>query len=357
MAWQQTAKVAAFGAVSVAGFARADVPCLLSVEDCGRAKIGGVLHVNMQTGERTLTRVRSRHGGSIWDNTDNAGDGFLWWGFDGKIYTDGRYGHGSLVVDWGDIAFGSAVDGFEVAYGVTGTVWNGKQFADWPNVTAADAAVQGLSAQFYFYDKDNGRNSMTSVPLFHVQLDDLPGAVFDTDGNEQINSWIVQFDFGGQVAFTLGGPNGGDVDHDGLADFAFAYRFLQNQSSDQQGRCGPLLVLPGNAGGAGTSTGVENLCSWFNTVDENTGVKSGFKSNYWFNGAPYASFYLNVFGPGPCRPDFNGDGFLDIYDFTEFVTCFEGGSCPSGKTADYNGDGFSDIYDFTDFIVDFEAGC
>ena len=58
-----------------------------------------------------------------------------------------------------------------------------------------------------------------------------------------------------------------------------------------------------------------------------------------------------------CRADFNDDGFMDIYDFTDFVTCFEGGDCPPGKSADYNGDGFADIYDFTDFVTDFEAGC
>ena len=58
-----------------------------------------------------------------------------------------------------------------------------------------------------------------------------------------------------------------------------------------------------------------------------------------------------------CNADFNADGFVDIYDFTDFVTCFEDGTCPPGKTADYNQDGFADIYDFTDFVTDFEAGC
>jgi hypothetical protein len=41
------------------------------------------------------------------------------------------------------------------------------------------------------------------------------------------------------------------------------------------------------------------------------------------------------------------------------VTCFEGSSCPSGDplAADYNGDGFVDFFDYTDFVLDFEAGC
>ena len=60
--------------------------------------------------------------------------------------------------------------------------------------------------------------------------------------------------------------------------------------------------------------------------------------------------------PG-CRADFNDDGFVDFFDFNDFVTCFEGGSCPAGKSADYNNDGFADFFDFNDFITDFETGC
>ena len=58
-----------------------------------------------------------------------------------------------------------------------------------------------------------------------------------------------------------------------------------------------------------------------------------------------------------CSADFNGDGFVDFFDFNDFVTCFEGGSCPDGTTADFNGDGFADFFDFTDFVTAFEAGC
>ncbi len=60
--------------------------------------------------------------------------------------------------------------------------------------------------------------------------------------------------------------------------------------------------------------------------------------------------------PG-CQADFNGDGFVDFFDFDAFVSCFEGGSCPPGKNADFNGDGFVDFFDYDDFIAAFEAGC
>ncbi len=62
--------------------------------------------------------------------------------------------------------------------------------------------------------------------------------------------------------------------------------------------------------------------------------------------------------PGPqCPPDFDGDGFLDLFDFDAFVDCFEGAACPPGRSADYDDDGFADLFDYDAFVADFEAGC
>ena len=66
--------------------------------------------------------------------------------------------------------------------------------------------------------------------------------------------------------------------------------------------------------------------------------------------------------PGECDPgcpaDFDGDGFVDFFDFDAFVACFEdANSCPPGKTADFDGDGFVDFFDFDSFVAAFEAGC
>jgi hypothetical protein len=63
-----------------------------------------------------------------------------------------------------------------------------------------------------------------------------------------------------------------------------------------------------------------------------------------------------IFLPG-CRADFNGDDFLDFFDYLDYVTCFETAACPPGKTADYNGDDFVDFFDYADFVDAFEAGC
>ncbi|QOJ00124.1 MAG: hypothetical protein HRU70_06335 [Phycisphaeraceae bacterium] len=58
-----------------------------------------------------------------------------------------------------------------------------------------------------------------------------------------------------------------------------------------------------------------------------------------------------------CAADFNGDGFVDFFDFQDYVDCFEGFACPDGASADFNDDGFVDFFDFQDFVDEFDAGC
>ena len=58
-----------------------------------------------------------------------------------------------------------------------------------------------------------------------------------------------------------------------------------------------------------------------------------------------------------CPADFNSDGFPDGFDYDDFVTCFEGGLCPPGKSADFNSDGFADGFDYDEFVLAFEYGC
>lgn len=58
-----------------------------------------------------------------------------------------------------------------------------------------------------------------------------------------------------------------------------------------------------------------------------------------------------------CPPDFNGDGFLDFFDYDEYVTCFETNVCPPGKTADFNNDSFVDFFDYDAYVEAFETGC
>jgi hypothetical protein len=58
-----------------------------------------------------------------------------------------------------------------------------------------------------------------------------------------------------------------------------------------------------------------------------------------------------------CPADFNADGFLDFFDYSDFVACFETGTCPDGRTADFNSDDFVDFFDYSDYATAFETGC
>ena len=69
---------------------------------------------------------------------------------------------------------------------------------------------------------------------------------------------------------------------------------------------------------------------------------------------PEALLWSRRITPPPCPADFNGDGFLDFFDYNDFVTAFEIGGA---LEADFNGDGFVDFFDYDDFVAAFEAGC
>lgn len=78
----------------------------------------------------------------------------------------------------------------------------------------------------------------------------------------------------------------------------------------------------------------------------------------WKSGADDTSVDNIVIGHAVgCPADFDGDGTPDFFDYDAFVVCFEGGSCPPGKTADFDGDGTVDFFDYDAFVVAFEAGC
>jgi len=68
-----------------------------------------------------------------------------------------------------------------------------------------------------------------------------------------------------------------------------------------------------------------------------------------------ASFSISTLGGGCPSADFNADGFVDFFDYDDYVACFEGFGAP-GCDADFNGDGFVDFFDYDDFVYAFE-GC
>ncbi len=338
-------------------------------EEAYPAKIAGHVYVNLATGERVMTPFNSRIGDLVWSNSDSGSNGNFYHGTDGRTRSDGRNAFNSMVVDWGDGPCNDlVVDGVSLAYAVPTTMVS----AD----PVSDPTIFGLNMFLNIYDAESGFNDPDDAAIFILGVTDLFGATADGNG------WIFTFDLAG-FEYTMGNT---DEDADGLPDHGWGYTFRQQQESDPRnlpgsvvtkGIVGPFLVLPGNAGGLGTppSAGVEDAIDWYNTFDgsfvfngsgydfgaSDTYTRSNYINSYFFGGAPYASYWLELYSSAPCGggcpADFNGDGFVDFFDFDDFVVCFEGGPCPPGKSADFNGDGFADFFDYDDFVLAFENGC
>lgn len=67
---------------------------------------------------------------------------------------------------------------------------------------------------------------------------------------------------------------------------------------------------------------------------------------------------LSAVGPRQvCPADFDGDGFIDLFDAIAYAGCFESGECDADRSADMDGDGFVDFLDWSLFMEQFEAGC
>lgn len=180
-----------------------------------------------------------------------------------------------------------------------------------------------------------------------------------------------------------------DLDGDGLYDFSWRVRFIQPGTEDLDGdgqidgvpaptdedMIGLMLGMPKGAifnsegdwegevdySVPGAGTGAEDRFVMFLGLD---GIRLG---SGWFGGhdcdqnpdgtpgfTPAAVFQHAIYGPsgggGGCRADINGDGQLNFFDVSSFLSQYSAG-------ADYNGDGQADFFDVSSFLSDFNAGC
>ncbi len=337
----------------ISGIALADEPAVESASDVRPMNYAGHLYINLTTGERVFFPVTDRSA-MIWANSSTPFS--MYYSVDGRTHSAGRATYGSMVESCGDIAFGASVDSIDIGYAIMGGI------AD-----PLSAGITGLSIQYWFYDNDNRNNSAGATYVGAVQVDDIPGDInlfdFNATGYTATIDGITPFILGDLTAGT-----GHDLDGDGLADIGIGVRMVQNTTP--KGVCGPLLSLPGNAGGTQLphSTGVLDEIDWYNSVDETTGAKLSFKGRWSFGGynpnsnpvVPYCSVYVGLRGTIPatfCPADFNQDGVVDFFDYDDFILCFEGTVCPPGTTADFNGDTAIDFFDYDDFIAAFSLPC
>ena len=71
------------------------------------------------------------------------------------------------------------------------------------------------------------------------------------------------------------------------------------------------------------------------------------------NGVHYGNLVELRCEDNPCEPDFTGDGQLDFFDVSAFITAFNA----MDPAADFTGDGQFNFFDISSFITAFNAGC
>lgn len=149
--------------------------------------------------------------------------------------------------------------------------------------------------------------------------------------------------FGVRVAINADTVVASSVYDDDIAtDSGSAYVFSRSEGTwSQQSK-----LLPTVGGGVrdwfGYSIAVSNDAAIVGSVFGSTKGKQGF-----------GSAYIYELSCSDCPADFTGDGTLDFFDISEFLTAF-GNQDP---IADFNTDGSFDFFDMSEFLTAFGAGC
>jgi hypothetical protein len=138
------------------------------------------------------------------------------------------------------------------------------------------------------------------------------------------------------------------------------YTFFTNSDDGSRLWIGNTLVVDNNglhgmlerSGTIGLRAGVHALKVEFFENGGGAGLIASYESPQLTKRTIPATALLR-----PCAADFNADGFVDFFDFDDFVACFDGTRCPLGQSDDFNDDGFTDFFDFDDFVNAFGSGC
>jgi probable HAF family extracellular repeat protein len=96
-----------------------------------------------------------------------------------------------------------------------------------------------------------------------------------------------------------------------------------------------------------------DLTGWSNLVPQDISYDGTSMTGWGFLSSDYRGWVIQGLPPVCCPADYNCDGFLDLFDYDEFVADYEFGSL----RADMNKDGFIDFFDFEEYSELYETGC
>jgi len=398
----------------------ADEP-LVALE-ASRGNVVEVAHIymNLATGERVVTLINdgpalgqaNGAGGPIWSSrvaNQCADAGFTteyFFAISTSCFRSDGCLAGQEILDFGDIAMDSVVDMVHINW------VSGHDDVDMNSDGIGDGVV-GLAAEWTWWDADNGRavDISTRQALVSFRFVDLPGNIL---GQGNLSRYSVDVDlegsFSSSLTFEIGDSDGdaqgaafhhpnianednnndgipdGDLDGDGLFDWAWSVEFFQPGTIDTDGDGVPDGDF-GDAASIGVNFGAPEGVAVDNgdgtwvweidttVVDAGTGVEDAFAiylngvhaGFFWFGGfncalgqpgdgyTPSAMFEHQLFGPGGaiCVADMNGDSQLNFFDISLFIRLFR----DRDPRTDINGDGAFNSFDIAAFLAAFGAGC
>ena len=311
----------------------------------------GYIYYNMTTGEMIRTgpgTVRGL-GDPVWVNEANDQCGCGEWFF--QPLRDSATGEDTGWMDWGDIQPNSVIDTMTLLYATS----------------VFDANEQGAEDFGYnisFFDGvDTDQIKGGLDPYIVYLIRNIPGSA------SGIAAWLITIDLAGGGEFEIGdtdgiddsgngnnsGGLGADVDGDGLADFAYGYKF-KHPSDITSGVSGPALAGPDPR-----ATGDVDLAalflngnwndfdSFFNFGGQDCSLGCGFQ---W---VPWASAWIGLYANTTvcCPFDLQCDGILDFFDVQIYLQWF----ADEDPRADMNADGVLDCFDVQIYLGGFSAGC
>jgi cytochrome c peroxidase len=184
------------------------------------------------------------------------------------------------------------------------------------------------------------------------------------------------FPFDAPVLFTNRANDQNTVLGGGVAGSGGVLPRIIVQSPSMVGNRDFRVGLEGALGGASARLGISlsppvngriTPTRWFEVKTvTGSGVGIGYVTQHWplmpdevaQGQVLFAQWFIADAGaagcPSACGPaDLNADGFLDFFDYDDYVAAFEAGN----MVADFNEDQFLDFFDYDDYIAAFEAGC
>ncbi len=312
----------------------------------------GYIYYNMNTGEMIRTGPGETRGLSnpIWVNEQSDQCGCGEWFY--QPMRDSATGEDLGWMDWGDIQENSVIDSMTFLY-VT-SVLDSEEPPGLPNFGYDISFFDGV-------DMAQIENGLEPYLVYFIR--DIPGSQSGT------SAWLITIDVSGGGEFEIGdidgiddsgngnnsGGLGADVDGDGLADFAYGYKF-KHPSDLENGFSGGALAGPDPR-----ATGDVDLAALF--LNGNWGIFDQF-FNYGghdcslgcgFGWVPWASMWAGFYGRDNtcCPADLQCDGVLDFFDVQLYLQWF----AAQDPRADMNQDGVLDFFDVQIYLGLFSAGC